>query len=129
MKELKPLFIKSEDYHGTTRKVLKYNTAVKSYSYNYFISMALYESDCEAVTSNFVSLKPGEESVEGIHTDIEEVFVVMEGIGTFVLDNEQNDVKKGTVVYVPRNVKHKMVADKGGIFEFLCIAVYLARCI
>jgi mannose-6-phosphate isomerase-like protein (cupin superfamily) len=43
------------------------------------------------------------------HERTDEVYYVIEGEGTMVLDDERVEVRKGMVVYVPRGVKHKAI--------------------
>ena len=43
------------------------------------------------------------------HAKTDEVYYVIEGEGTMVLDDEVIGLRKGVVVYVPRGVKHKAV--------------------
>ncbi|MBI3863475.1 MAG: cupin domain-containing protein [Planctomycetia bacterium] len=43
------------------------------------------------------------------HAKTDEVYYVIDGAGTMVLDGEQIELHKGVVVYVPRGVKHKAV--------------------
>ena len=41
------------------------------------------------------------------HERTDEVYYVIEGTGTMVLDDEEIELHQGVVVYVPRGVKHK----------------------
>ena len=43
------------------------------------------------------------------HEKTDEVYYVIDGEGTMVLDDEEIELHKGVVVYVPRGVKHKAV--------------------
>src|SRR5262249_40356688 len=43
------------------------------------------------------------------HAQTDEFYYVIDGKGTMVLDDEQIELHKGVVVYVPRGVKHKAV--------------------
>ena len=43
------------------------------------------------------------------HERTDEVYYVIDGEGTMVLDDEEIELHKGVVVYVPRGVKHKAV--------------------
>ena len=43
------------------------------------------------------------------HAKTDEVYYIIDGEGTMVLDDEVIEVRKGVVVYVPRGVKHKAV--------------------
>ena len=41
------------------------------------------------------------------HAKTDEVYYIIDGEGTMVLDDETIDVHKGVVVYIPRGIKHK----------------------
>src|SRR3954471_534329 len=43
------------------------------------------------------------------HEKTDEVYYVIDGQGTMVLDDDEIELHKGVVVYVPRGVKHKAV--------------------
>jgi mannose-6-phosphate isomerase-like protein (cupin superfamily) len=45
------------------------------------------------------------------HEKTDEVYYVIDGQGTMVLDGEVIELHRGVVVYVPRGVKHKAVGD------------------
>ena len=43
------------------------------------------------------------------HKQTDEVYYIIDGRGTMVLDDETIEVHQGVVVYVPRGVRHKAV--------------------
>ncbi len=43
------------------------------------------------------------------HQRTDEVYYVIDGEGTMVLDDEEIELHRGVVVYVPRGVRHKAV--------------------
>jgi mannose-6-phosphate isomerase-like protein (cupin superfamily) len=43
------------------------------------------------------------------HKQTDEVYYIIDGQGKMVLDDEEIEVHKGVVVYVPRGVKHKAI--------------------
>ncbi len=43
------------------------------------------------------------------HEKTDEIYYVIDGEGTMVLDGEQIELHEGVVVYVPRGVKHKAI--------------------
>ena len=45
------------------------------------------------------------------HAKTDEFYYVIDGQGTMILDDEQIELHKGVVVYVPRGVKHKAVGQ------------------
>jgi mannose-6-phosphate isomerase-like protein (cupin superfamily) len=44
-----------------------------------------------------------------VHERTDEIYYVIDGEGTMVLDDEEIALQKGVVVYVPRGVKHKAI--------------------
>ncbi len=45
------------------------------------------------------------------HAHTDEVYYIIDGTGSMILDDEEIEVHKGVVVYVPRGVKHKAVGS------------------
>lgn len=45
------------------------------------------------------------------HERTDEVYYVIDGRGTMVLDDEEIELHRGVVVYVPRGVRHKAVGE------------------
>src|SRR5580765_1884355 len=45
------------------------------------------------------------------HAKTDEIYHVIDGTGTMVLDDERIELHKGVVVYVPRGVKHKAIGN------------------
>lgn len=45
------------------------------------------------------------------HERTDEFYYVIDGQGTMILDNEQIELHRGVVVYVPRGVKHKAIGN------------------
>jgi mannose-6-phosphate isomerase-like protein (cupin superfamily) len=43
------------------------------------------------------------------HARTDEFYYVIDGQGTMILDDEEIELHKGVVVYVPRGVKHKAI--------------------
>jgi mannose-6-phosphate isomerase-like protein (cupin superfamily) len=43
------------------------------------------------------------------HVRTDEIYYVIDGAGTMVLDDDVIELRQGVVVYVPRGVKHKAV--------------------
>jgi mannose-6-phosphate isomerase-like protein (cupin superfamily) len=43
------------------------------------------------------------------HEKTDEIYYIIKGQGTMVLDDEEIDLREGVVVYVPRGVKHKAI--------------------
>ncbi len=45
------------------------------------------------------------------HTHTDEIYYIIDGTGSMILDEEEIEVHKGVVVYVPRGVKHKAIGN------------------
>ncbi len=45
------------------------------------------------------------------HEKTDEFYHVIDGQGTLILDDEEIELHKGVVVYVPRGVKHKAIGN------------------
>ncbi|MEE2993334.1 MAG: cupin domain-containing protein [Gemmatimonadota bacterium] len=52
-------------------------------------------------------LYPGHESERDIHPDADEIYYVVSGEGTLVLDEEEYTVRQGMSVLIPANVHHQ----------------------
>ena len=61
---------------------------------------------CQVVV---MSLPPGEDIGEGVHQGVDQVFVVVEGSGTAILDGERSPVLPGRLVHVMAGVRHDIV--------------------
>jgi mannose-6-phosphate isomerase-like protein (cupin superfamily) len=45
------------------------------------------------------------------HERTDEFYYVIDGQGTMILDDEEIELHRGVVVYVPRGVRHKAIGD------------------
>jgi mannose-6-phosphate isomerase-like protein (cupin superfamily) len=45
------------------------------------------------------------------HARTDEIYYIVDGSGSMILDDEEIEVHKGVVVYVPRGVKHKAIGN------------------
>jgi quercetin dioxygenase-like cupin family protein len=68
------------------------------------------------------AMQPGKESDYHNHTDIEQVYYILKGKGTMVIDDERYPVREGDVVYLPPQVMHRMVNDSDDWVEHLIIS-------
>lgn len=57
------------------------------------------------------------------HARTDEFYYVIDGSGTMTLDDDQIELHKGVVVYVPRGVKHKATASPNGKLTVLTICI------
>jgi mannose-6-phosphate isomerase-like protein (cupin superfamily) len=64
------------------------------------------ESDAAAAEVHYVEI---DQAKLHYHEKTDEIYYVIEGEGTMVLDEDEIAVRQGVVVYVPRGVRHKAV--------------------
>ncbi len=64
------------------------------------------ESDAAAAEVHYVEI---DHAKLHFHEKTDEIYYVIDGEGTMVLDEDEIAVHKGMVVYVPRGVRHKAV--------------------
>jgi len=77
------------------------------------------EESVSAVTqvaiANFL---PGDSVEIHSHYDMEEVFYILEGEGTFVVDGKEIPCTPGTFVKIPAQVPHRMINTGSTVFRF-----------
>lgn len=56
-----------------------------------------------------MSLKPGEEIGEEVHTTVDQFFRFEQGEGVVIIDGTKNRVQNGSAVVVPAGAKHNVV--------------------
>lgn len=68
----------------------------------------------EDLTADTYYFKPGQVLAYHRHPGGDQIFFILKGQGKFYLDNgseEEIDVKEGSIIYVPKGVYHKLVAN------------------
>ncbi len=68
------------------------------------------------------ALQPGKESDYHSHEDIEQVYYILKGNATMVIDEERYPVREGDVVYLPPQAMHRIVNDSEDWVEHLIIS-------
>ena len=58
-----------------------------------------------------MSIDPGGEIGEEVHSDVDQVLVFVEGSGMAVLDESHQTVEPGSVVVVPAGTRHNFIAN------------------
>lgn len=56
--------------------------------------------------------------------DFEHEVFVLEGAGTLKVEDREEDLKEGDVVFIPADVKHQFVNDRDETLSFLCLIPY-----
>jgi mannose-6-phosphate isomerase-like protein (cupin superfamily) len=70
------------------------------------IRCLIEERDQAAAEVHYVEI---ENAKLHFHERTDEIYYVIDGEGTMVLDDETIELHKGVVVYVPRGIKHKAI--------------------
>lgn len=55
-------------------------------------------------------LSPGQRSPSDVHEDMQEVFYVISGRGTAIIDNATYDIAAGDIMYIQNRVRHQFIA-------------------
>lgn len=61
----------------------------------------------------------GESCPEHKHTTMDEYFFFTQGKGTYIIGDDQISIEPNTLIEVPANTTHLLVADKGEALEFV----------
>ncbi len=80
------------------------------------------EEETETIALGYVSVDNGNSTVTGFHDDEEEIYVILKGKALLMLGDEEQEIGPGSVVYVPRNTKHKMTCTSEEKLEYLYFA-------
>ena len=82
------------------------NIEEKTEANNYFREVLFTAPHSQLVV---MSLKPGEDIGEEVHSDIDQFLRIESGEGKAVLDGEETAIKDGSAVVVPAGVRHNIV--------------------
>ena len=90
-------------------KVMNVND-VKEFSTEKRIRKKLLGS--EKLAAEFVCYEPGQSTPQHPHPKQDELFYIVEGRGTFIIDDKEVPVEETSLILVPARVKHGISADK-----------------
>jgi len=77
------------------------------------------------ISGGIVDIEPGGTSYSEAHTDWRQVFFVIEGTGTLVIDDEDEyRLGPNTTAEIPYDADHKVIADPGVKLRYLFINDY-----
>lgn len=76
----------------------------------------------ENIALGRVTVKPGKSTQMALHTDEEEIYVIMKGRALLTLGNELQEVRQGDAAYVPRNTRHQLACISDENLEYLYFA-------
>jgi len=76
------------------------------------------------ISGVLIAQNPGESNRWHFHTDCDEFWIVLEGELKWIIEGKEEVIgKKGDIVYVPRNTKHKMITIGDGPSVRLAVSV------
>jgi quercetin dioxygenase-like cupin family protein len=73
----------------------------------------------DRIVSELVCYEPGQDTVAHQHPRQDEIFYVVEGAGTIVVEDREIPARTGTSVLVPAGAKHSIRADRASRFVIL----------
>lgn len=76
----------------------------------------------ESVELGRVTVQPGQTTNLGLHTDEEEIYVLLRGRALLRLGDETRECRPGDTVYVPRNTRHQMTCVSAEPLSYLYFA-------
>lgn len=83
----------------------------------------LFDRDVtETVAFGRITVKPGKSTQTCLHTDEEEIYVILKGKALLTVGNELQEVRQGDAAYVPRNTRHQMACISDEDLEYLYFA-------
>ena len=56
------------------------------------------------------AMEPGGMGEMHVHEEMEQAFYILDGEARFEIDGEQHNVRKGNLVFIPRNTPHEMTS-------------------
>ncbi len=75
----------------------------------------------ENLVAELVCYEPGQTTIAHLHPRQDEMFYVIEGAGTIVVNEQDVQVSAGSIVFVPSGVRHGIRADAGGQLALMFI--------
>lgn len=81
------------------------------------------EMDSPTMFMNECYVKPGEEISKHAHSDMEEVFYFIEGMGVMEVGNETYTVASGDRFIMPARVEHCLKNTGDTLMRFICFGV------
>lgn len=84
--------------------------------------LVFFPEECETIAVNCVQVTKNQITEPAVHLDEEEIYVILSGQGIVWLDRQENPVKAGSVVYIPRNVEHIIEGKSQEPLTYICVA-------
>jgi mannose-6-phosphate isomerase-like protein (cupin superfamily) len=70
------------------------------------------------LTLSLTELKIGKSTTGHSHTDVDEVYIFISGVGSIDIDTDNQKVKDGDVILIPRGKFHKVHNEGSETFSF-----------
>jgi len=90
------------------------------------VFLLLGRNEAERCQAAVASLPAGDKATSVVHEDREQIWLVLSGAGSATAGDETESVKKGDVVFVPRDTLHSAQAGREGLTCF-CLAALVTK--
>jgi len=84
--------------------------------------LLIKREETETIALGYVQVKSGDSTKVDIHSDEEEIYVILNGKAILMVGDEMSEVGPGMVAYVPKNKKHNMKCISEENLEYLYFA-------
>ena len=72
------------------------------------------------------TLPPGQSIQPHFHPDFEEIYYVLSGYGIMTIGDEQKEISRGDVVYIPAPAPHSLLNTGGVPLRFITVTVNIS---
>ncbi len=72
-----------------------------------------------------VRISPGKRTPPHFHEKEEQVYIIQEGKGRIRIEEEEREVEKGMIVYIPPGAEHEITATGKEDLVYIYIAIWL----
>lgn len=76
---------------------------------------------------NWAKIPVGKSFAKHYHQDLQEVFIIISGMGHIVVDDQQAELKPGDVVVIDPHEKHSMKNTGEDLLEYIVIGVAVGQ--
>jgi len=87
---------------------LEEGQAYKMYGNDY--NHLLNREDTDRIESELVRMEAGKKTPNHIHSDLEQVYIILEGKALLELEGKSKEIEAPAFAYIPRNSDHRITA-------------------
>jgi mannose-6-phosphate isomerase-like protein (cupin superfamily) len=87
-----------------------------------YLTLAPGQFGCSNLAITWVECAPGSQQPLHSHTDSEQVYVIVSGQGTMLIDDEEQTVGPGDTIFIPPGSRHAIRNDSGTELVFATAA-------